>query len=357
MFVMTLSGERFHVLLSGEHGAWMISYDDPQSPVYVDSETFKSYERIQAPSEYASAVNKNRSPASETRYQLISPLLREVRSITDESLRAELIRKISEENQTTARRVRRLYYRFLAKGTLLDSKPQQEKKRPEFDKAIRTYYFSAKKNSLRTSYELMLLDSYTDSSGALTDPIPSFDSFRMYYHKHWSKDPQVRISRDGLGNYRRNERHLYGSAMAYRTSIGSYAIDETPADLHVVSDLNRKKPLGRPNLYLAVDIASQMITGVYVGMESGENALMACISNAVSDKVSFCADLGIAIDYTDWPCSGMPSEIISDRGGEFCSERMNEICLTYGVDLNVNEPFRPDLKSLVERNIGLIQES
>lgn len=357
MFVKTSSGEPYNVLLSGEYGAWMISYDQPKMPVYVDSGAFEAYERIEPPAEYVAASSKKRSTAAESRYQLILPLLRDIRSITDAEFRNALIKQIAEESNTTVQRVRNLYFRYLATGRLLDDKPRKTSRKPEFDKAIRNYYFSAKRNSLRTTYELMLLDSYTDSNGVLREPVPSLDSFRMYYYRYWSKDPQKKISRDGLGNYRRNERPLYGSAMAFRTRIGSYAIDETPADLHVVSSMDRTKTIGRPNVYLAVDIATQMITGVYVGMDAGENALMACIANAVSSKVQFCADLGIVIDEADWPCVGMPSEIISDRGGEFCSDRMGELCLQYGVDLNVNEPFRPDLKSLVERNIGLIQES
>lgn len=220
----------------------------------------------------------------------------------------------------------------------------------------RKYYFSAKRNSLRTAYELFILENYTNK-GVLADEIPSWSSFRLYYFRHFRGDPQREIAREGLTAYQRNNRPLYGSAMQYRESVGCYQVDETQGDIYLVSKWDRSKVIGRSNVYLAIDTASGLIAGVYVGLDAGETALMACIANAVGDKVTYCAAYGIDLSPADWPSRGLPSEIISDRGGEFVGERINELCICYGIDRQALPPFRAEEKPLVERAMDLIQDS
>ena len=128
-------------------------------------------------------------------------------------------------------------------------------RRPDYEAAIRKYYFSAKRNSLRTAYELYILENYTNK-GVLADEIPSWSSFRLYYFRHFRGDPQKEIAREGLTAYQRNNRPLYGSAMQYRESVGCYQVDETQGDIYLVSKWDRSKVIGRPNVYLAIDTAS-----------------------------------------------------------------------------------------------------
>lgn len=357
MFVEMRSGERFHVLLRDWDGAWVISYDKCQQPFFVDREVFQEAKRIPAPEEYTENLLEKRTEAAQRRYELISPALRDERCITDESYRNALFKKIAEENKTTVNRIRRLYCNYLATGGLTQKKPRERVIRAEYDDAIRKYYFSAKRNSLRTAYDLMILERYTNTNGKLEEDFPTWDSFRMYFNRYWSKSTRKTIARDGLSNYLRNERMLYGSAMAYRDCVGSYQIDEAMGDVFLVSKFDRSKVIGRPRIILSVDTCSQLITSVYVGLEAGENAILACIANAVSDKVAYCKSLGIEIVEEDWPCSGMPTELITDKGGEFTGQRISELCIRYGVEINTLPPFRPEEKSLIERVIGLVQDS
>jgi len=301
-------------------------------------------------------MERARSNAQQRRYDLLRPALDDVRCITDEAYRAGMFRQIAAENHTTARRLRRLYHSYLAWGSLTKSKPRESVKRTEFEDAIRKYYFSAKRNSLRTAYELFILENYTNM-GVLDDKIPSWDSFRLYYFRHFRNDPQKEIAREGLTSYQRNARPLYGSAMQYRESVGCYQMDETQGDIYLVSKWDRSKVIGRPNVYLAIDVASGLIAGVYVGLDAGENAMMACIANAVADKSAYCAAYGIKLIPDDWPSCGLPSEIVSDRGGEFTGERIDELCICYGIDRQALPPFRAEEKPLVERANELIQDS
>ena len=355
MFVR-IAGARFRVLQQDAGGAWVIAYDEYQMPVYINRDELECAERITAPEEYVRNRERPMSAAQQQRYDMLRPALDDARCITDEAHRAEVFAAIAREHNTTVRRLRRLYHAYLARGSLTKSKPREIIRRTDFEAAIRKYYFSAKRNSLRTAYELFILENYTNK-GVLADEIPSWSSFRLYYFRHFRGDPQREIAREGLTAYQRNNRPLYGSAMQYRESAGCYQVDETQGDIYLVSKWDRSKVIGRPNVYLAIDTASGLIAGVYVGLDAGETALMACIANAAGDKSAYCASYGIDLSPVDWPSRGLPSEIISDRGGEFVGDRINELCICYGIDRQALPPFRAEKKPLVERAMDLIQDS
>ena len=355
MFVR-IAGVRFRVLQQDAGGAWVIAYDEYQMPVYINRDELECAERITAPEEYVRNRERPMSAAQQQRYDMLRPALDDARCITDEAHRAEVFAAIAREHNTTVRRLRRLYHAYLAYGSLTKGKPREIIRRTDFEAAIRKYYFSAKRNSLRTAYELFILENYTNK-GVLADEIPSWSSFRLYYFRHFKGDPQKEIAREGLTAYQRNNRPLYGSAMQYRESAGCYQVDETQGDIYLVSKWDRSKVIGRPNVYLAIDTASGLIAGVYVGLDAGETALMACIANAAGDKSAYCASYGIDLSPADWPSRGLPSEIISDRGGEFVGDRINELCICYGIDRQALPPFRAEEKPLVERAMDLIQDS
>ena len=83
--------------------------------------------------------------------------------------------------------------------------------------------------------------------------------------------------------------------------------------------------------------------------------MMACLANAAADKVEMCSKYGIHIIQEQWPSSGLPAEIITDKGREFESARVDALCIRYGVERESLPPFRPDRKSLVEKTFDLLQ--
>lgn len=72
-------------------------------------------------------------------------------------------------------------------------------------------------------------------------------------------------------------------------------MDATEADIYLVSKLDRSQVIGRPVIYMAVDVASQLIAGVYVGLQWGEESVIECLRNAASDKVEYAARYDIII--------------------------------------------------------------
>lgn len=105
-----------------------------------------------------------------------------------------------------------------------------------------------------------------------------------------------------------------------------------------------------------MDTATELIAGIYASMEAGETAMLKCLAKAAADKVSFCQSYGVSITAVQWPNRGMPHELVTDKGFDFCSKRVEELCIRYGVELQSLPPFRPDGKGLVEKSFDLIQQ-
>lgn len=362
MFV-DVSGEVFKVVLKTENGAWLVSYENPCTPKFVSGKELKSYPIIEPPQEYLKYIDKQMNPTDgqRKRLELISELLEDDIYITDRQRRNQKIKEIAEREQATVKRIQKLYFRYLAGRSLVEErqipeKPQTQEQK-NFTWAIDTFYYSAKKMSLRSAYDLMLLSRYTDQDGHLIDEHPSWHSFRhFFYEGGYHAKSRNTIARNGLTDYQRNKRPLFGSAMDWKDKIGAFQMDATQADIYLVSRLDKSAVIGRPNIYMAVDTATQLITGIYVGLEAGEQAVISCLANAAMDKVEFCSQYGIEIKADEWPNTGLPGEIITDKGKEFIGTRMEELAMKYGIEFESLPPFRPDGKGLVEKSFDLIQE-
>lgn len=347
------------VLLETDYGFWMISYDSPARPFYVVKNVEQPLQRVPPPKEFANRP-ESMSPAEVSRMQLILPLVNDERCITEKTHRKELADSVAAQMGTSAQRVIRLYYRYLATGQLVkEREPKPAKDAPknvDFDWAIRTFYFSAKRHSLKAAFELMLLSRYTDEDGNLAPDAPTWSSFSSYfYRKNYHKKPRKSIARKGLTNYQRNERPAFGSSSSWRPSAGCYQMDATLADIYLVSKVDRSRVIGRPSIYIAVDTATQLIAGIHVGMEPGEPAVIECLAQAAADKVEYCKRFGIDIEPEQWPSRDLPTEIVSDKGREFFGARMEELCRRYGVEIQNMPPFRPDQKGIVEKTFDLLQ--
>ncbi len=336
-------------------GGWLIECNGGPSPPFFEADLHK-YERVPAPESWMS--EQAMTPAQEARLQMIQPLLDCDDCIPDKSLRYKMAADAAQQYQTTTRRILRLYYRYLATGQLAQKRTQQTSKSNQMiERAIRRYYFGAKRLSLRSAYEMMLLEDYVGPDGQLDSDAPTWPQFRHYYYDHdIHKDPQKVIAREGLAKYQRDHRPAWGTSAGWRTQPGSYQMDATQADIYLVSRADRSVVVGRPYIYLAVDTATHLIAGVYVGYSCDETAVMACIEQAAMDKVGYCARYGIEITPEQWPSVGMPLEIITDQGREFFGPRMSELCRRYGLEVLTLPPFRPDCKGSVEKSIDLLQQ-
>src|SRR5699024_8987276 len=205
---------------------------------------------------------------------------------------------------------------------------------------------------LKYAYQQMLKD-YFSTMNVETDykvlnvdkPIPTFDQF-YYWYRRWYKSDYAVYKRDGRREFLQNHRAITGSATEDAMEIGMFAIDGTVGDIYLVSSLDRNKVIGRPLIYLTVDIFSRCIVSVYAGIEnmSGDSLRLA-LTNAFSNKKDFCrTKLGMEISEQDWPIHYLPHTLLSDRGSELISDELTSLVENLNIKIQNNGPARPELK-------------
>ena len=347
-------GVVFRILKSQPDGYWLIDCDSPSPPFF--EARMEGYERVPAPDAWMTV--QTITPAQASRLQMIQPMIDCDDCISDKSLRYQMAAEAAQQHNTNTRRILHIYYMYMATGRTAKKRTKNATQSNQMiDRAIRRYYFGAKRLSLRSAYEMMLMEDYIGPDGEIDSDAPTWSQFRHYYYGHgFHRDPQKVIAREGLTRYQRDHRPAWGSSARWRSQPGSYQMDATQADIYLVSRADRSVVVGRPYIYMAVDTATHLIAGVYVGFSCDETAVMACIEQAAMDKVEYCARYGIEITQEQWPSVGMPAEIITDKGREFFGPRMSELCRRYGLEVLTLPPFRPDQKGAVEKSIDLLQE-
>lgn len=235
-----------------------------------------------------------------------------------------------------------------------------------FRAAISQFYYNPKEINLMTAYNLMLKEYFSEDyivDRGIKKPLlipqeqkPSYWQFRYFYNKENNIEKEI-SSRKGKAAYALLHRPILGSATSEVFGPGSrYEIDATVADVYLVSRFNRNWIIGRPIVYIVIDVFSRMIAGVYVGLEgpSWLGAMMA-LANTVTDKVSFCAEYGIPITEEEWACQSLPAIILAD-GGELAGKAVETLATNFRVKIETASPYRADLKGIVERSFRTLHE-
>lgn len=236
--------------------------------------------------------------------------------------------------------------------------------REKFNRGIRQFYENAQGRTLQDAYQKTLEKyfhkGYTLSSDGVLIPclppaqeLPTFGQFRYWYEKERDA-AQALTSREGKRCYNLRHREVLGDSTQTAFGPGSiYQIDATIGDIYLVSSLDRTRTIGRPVIYVLIDVFSRMITGLSVSLE-GPSWLgaMQALENAAIDKVAFCQEYGVEITEEDWPCHHLPEVILADRG-ELEGYNADNLIKALNVTVSNTPPYRADWKAIVERNFRL----
>lgn len=126
-------------------------------------------------------------------------------------------------------------------------------------------------------------------------------------------------------------------------------IDHTIADVMLVDQFDRK-PLKRPYLTLAIDVASRVVLGFYVSFDAPSVLSIAlCLDHSLEDK-TIPAGEG-QTDFT-WPTSGVPKAIHVDNAQEFKSRAFRSACDEWGIEVNYRPYGGTHYGGHIERLIG-----
>lgn len=152
-----------------------------------------------------------------------------------------------------------------------------------------------------------------------------------------------------IGHYQRNLRPLHGRSWQNVAGPGhTWAIDSTIGDIYLRSSVNRHWIIGRPIVYVIVDVWSTAVIGFYVCL-SGPSWATAQISlfNACADPNLLGELWGYVPMYHLSPLPTRCFEIWCDRG-EYLSQAASHTFFKLIPKAGYMPPYRPDLKGIVE---------
>lgn len=183
--------------------------------------------------------------------------------------------------------------------------------------------------------------------------LPTFGQYRYWHSKELDLRKSI-TAREGERGFALRKRAVLGNSTQMAFGPGSiYQIDATIVSVYLVSSFNRSQIIGKPVLYVVIDVLSRMVTGLYVGLEgpSWVGAMMA-LANTAADKVSFCAEYGIEVSPEEWPCHHLPEAILADRG-ELEGINADHLVDSLSITMANTPPYRADWKGIVEQHFRL----
>ena len=221
-------------------------------------------------------------------------------------------------------------------------------------KGLEKHYNKKPANSLGDAYDAILEESYFYYEGGVKVVLPpgrrpSFRQFYYLYDKDFKNNASgVVIPRAGRRRFNLRQRPIKGNLTQEAYGPGEvYEIDSTIADIHLLDSAGNI--IGRPTVYIVIDVFSRMIVGLCVTLEAPSylGAAMA-LANAFSDKVAFCAAYGITISPEDWPCAHLCSRLKADRG-ELIFSQADRLVSQFKITVTNLPAYRADWKAFVER--------
>lgn len=317
------------------------------------------------------------------RYKLIEPIVTDTTGFMDSHSRKKKMIEVLGQNKVAPMTLYRLINTWLKKGqspnalipeygkntkdrvtktktgpvSTVSAKvpPSNEEIRSEFDKACKKYLLCPNHLSLRKAYLAFMGDYSAKHPELAKERLPTIYQFKHYYNRKYPAAVRRRKQTDTI-TYNKDVRPLTGTTYDIAESIGSiWEIDSTVADVNLVKSDDRTKPIGRPVIYLVVDVFSGMIVGVNVGLESAQYKTAAdALFNAMTDKVAFCRRYQVDIREDEWPCRGIPRSIVADNA-ELSGSQIEHFARCYGTVISTTPSYRGDAKGTVESSIGLVQ--
>lgn len=183
---------------------------------------------------------------------------------------------------------------------------------------------------------------------------PSSRQLYYFWQREYTKPDRIRLRTNKIV-YQKDIRPLISTATAGVIGPGSrFEIDATIADIYLLSS-DRQRIIGRPVLYIVVDVFSRMIVGFYIGIESASYATaMQALSVAMTNKVDLCQRYGFEIHPEQWPTVGIPDAILADRG-ELLGCQIESLENAFGVRIENTRAYGGDAKGIVERYFRTLQ--
>lgn len=394
--VFQLEQERHRILaLAHQHVLWINIDSDKAWPELVRTAEIEqwildeSLRRVEDPyQELAALIVEQGSKAQvirDQRYELIAPLLAD-EEIYYRSGRGRLVQSRSDETGTPRKSLYKNLRQYWQRGAMPNAllpdyrksggkgqKKISKKKlgRPRktspgtgitvdasiekmFRLVLDRYYVNDKGHSLPYAHRRFIDMFEAANPNVQPEDYPTITQIRYFYHREYENADRIRLRVNRI-SYQKDIRPLIGTATAGVVGPGSrYEVDATIADVYLLS-ADRQRVIGRPTLYVVVDVFSRMVAGFYIGLENPSYVTaMSALAMSMSDKSELCARYGAEITPEQWPTVGVPDAILADRG-ELLGHQIESLEKAFGVRIETTPPYRGDAKGIVERYFRTLQ--
>lgn len=394
--VFQLEQERHRILaLADQHVLWINIDSDKAWPELVRTAEIEqwildeSLRRVEDPyQELAALIVEQGSKAQvirDQRYELIAPLLAD-EEIYYRSGRGRLVQSRSDETGTPRKSLYKNLRQYWQRGAMPNAllpdyrksggkgqKKVSKKKlgRPRktspgtgitvdasiekmFRLVLDLYYVNDKGHSLPYAHRRFIDMFEAANPNVRPEDYPTITQLRYFYHREYENADRIRLRANKI-SYQKDIRPLIGTATAGVVGPGSrYEIDATIADVYLLS-ADRQRVIGRPTLYVVVDVFSRMVAGFYIGLENPSYVTaMSALATSMLDKSELCARYGAKITPEQWPNVGVPDAILADRG-ELLGHQIESLEKAFGVRIETTPPYRGDAKGIVERYFRTLQ--
>jgi|CXWL01.1.fsa_nt_gi transposase InsO family protein len=196
---------------------------------------------------------------------------------------------------------------------------------------------------------------------SLPDSIPiSLNQASYHCEKLLNKEQQA-TKRHGNLTWPLEYRPILGDSSSLLIGPGAvYQIDATVLDLYAVSSIDRKHVIGRPVLYVVMDVFSRMVVGFAVllegpNWEGAKQALLHAYVDKTKQFQRYEQKYQLPISTPAWPSQYLPATLLADNG-ELKSILSDELQGALGITVQNPPAYRPDWKAIVERHFRTVSE-
>ncbi len=228
-----------------------------------------------------------------------------------------------------------------------------------FRRGTKLYYENADKMPLTEAFEHILALFFhrgKELRNGVFIPLfpPANELPTLSQYRQWNKMERnfgrIVASHEGSQILDVGERAVLGHLQQTIFDPGcQFEIHVVIGDIYLVSMFDRRRILGRPVIYIIVDVFSGLIVGMCVSLEGpSQQGAMLALENMAHDKVAFCREYGVDITEDDWPSHHLPNAIRADRN-ELLLENADILVNALDIEISNTQPCRFDWKESFER--------
>lgn len=236
--------------------------------------------------------------------------------------------------------------------------PLTEEVRAHFEEAKRLY-LSGRARTKKDAYLEMIQRHYIYTEDSPTgiqvrvlpeNKRPTLTQLENYLRNTITEE-ELDKAKTSAREQRNNKRLLLSDNLQGVKGPGDlWEVDECEIDVSLVSVDNPSVTVGRPILYIMVDVYSRMIVAYSVAFDNNSViGITNCFLNLIEDKKALCARFDIPITADEWPSHILPHRLRSDYGSEYVSHEMDKICKELGITKELVPPATGSLKGQVEQ--------